>query len=134
VSRRLLAVLAGAAALAAVSAAPSGCMPGLVQPSEADVSWAATHSPGATMEDLRRGRAAYVAHCAGCHDLHRPQEFPPERWSALVDEMVVDAKLSPADRDAVVLFLRTTSTRLRGETVAPPPGAARGEPAPATRR
>jgi hypothetical protein len=108
--------LAGAGA----GAGAAGCSAGLAHPTVEDADWAAAHRPGTTLADLQAGRDLYVHHCAGCHDLHRPEEFPPERWPAIVAEMAAEAKLAPLDRDRVVTFLRAASARLRsGPAVAP---------------
>ena len=112
--RRLASVLALVAALLALGAGGAGCA-ALAHPTPEDAAWAAAHHPGTTLAELQAGRALYVSHCAGCHDLHRPEEFPPERWQALVAEMAAEAKLGPVEREQVVTFLRATSARLRRE-------------------
>ena len=124
-----------AAALASLTLA--ACAPMLIRPSEREALWAATHYPGTTLRELEAGRAVYVSRCAGCHNLHLPGEFPPERWATLVGDMAKDVHLDDAERDLVLRFLASASATARGDlgtaSVTEAPGAAAGARSAAAR-
>jgi mono/diheme cytochrome c family protein len=65
------------------------------------------------MEGLQAGRATYVSKCAGCHHLHRPEEYAPAEWPGLVAKMAPRAKLSADERRLIATYLSATSARLR---------------------
>jgi mono/diheme cytochrome c family protein len=90
----------------ALASLASGCS-SLPQPTVEDVSRAQTRVPDVTLEKLTQGRKTYVGTCSGCHALHLPTEFPPQRWPALLDEMQVvhKVKLSGEQRKQIEEFL-----------------------------
>ena len=92
-----------------------GCASHLAQPTPEDVQWAVTHWPDTTLQGLQQGRAIYVQKCAGCHNLHRPEEYPPEEWTGQIDEMAEDEDvvLNPSDRELITRYLITVSSRVR---------------------
>lgn len=106
-------VVALAAVGLALGVLLSACGGALPQPGPKDVAWAAHRWPGTSVEDLRRGRAAYVQRCAACHNLALPAEHPPARWPKLVDNMRGRARLTSQERDAIVRYLMATSARAR---------------------
>lgn len=79
----------------------------LPQPTPADVTRAQTAYPHVTLERLAQGRKVYVGTCSGCHALHLPSEFPPNKWPALITEMqqVQRVKLSNEQRQQIEEFL-----------------------------
>ncbi len=95
-------------------AALAACAPAVVHPAAQDVAWAERKWPGTTLAELTRGRQIYVAKCAGCHSLRRPEEYPPRVWEAWIAEMEEDSELLPEESGAVLRYLASTSARLRG--------------------
>src|SRR5262245_13555954 len=97
---------------ALIALAIGACSAGLPQPSSADVTQAQTRFPGTTMADLNRGRSLYVQTCAGCHALKAPNELPPDRWQAEVDDMRTKKGVSVSDQDAelIVKYLWTAAS------------------------
>jgi hypothetical protein len=84
----------------------AGCA-ALPQPTPEDVSRAQSPFPGTTMTSLSEARKTYVSTCSGCHALHLPTEFPPQRWPSLVNQMVTvqKVKLSTAQRQQIEEFV-----------------------------
>lgn len=97
-----------------------GCATAIVQPTREDVSWASARWPETTLEELQQGRTIYVRKCAGCHHLHRPDEYPADRWRSLVDEMRKEAKVSAEEEELIVKYLSAASTRLRSPPIREP--------------
>lgn len=91
-----------------------GCAAALDQPTAQDAAWASRRWDPTTLEDLRKGRATYVAKCAGCHNLHLPEQYPPDEWEGYVAYMVAEAKITPAEQDLITRFLASASARARG--------------------
>lgn len=106
--RALLAGAAGAAILLAM-----GCAGALEYPIDRDVAWSQQHGTNVGMEELQAGRSAYVSSCAGCHHLHRPEEYASAEWPGLVAKMAPRAKLSVDDERLIASYLSATSARLR---------------------
>jgi cytochrome c1 len=110
--KMVLRPLAVCAALAA--AAVAGCAGPLHMPIEADAARASQHWPGTTLADLQRGRGLYLNHCSSCHNLYRPEQYPGEKWRALVGEMTERAKLTGDEAETIVRYLVASAE-------APPP-------------
>jgi hypothetical protein len=91
-----------------------GCAAALQHPVPQDAEWAQTRWPETTLSDLQHGRALYVQKCAGCHNLHLPQEYEPDEWEGYVAYMVADARLNPDEQTAITRFLVAASARARG--------------------
>jgi hypothetical protein len=83
----------------------AACAGQIPPPTEADVLRAATGFPGTTLADLDLGRSLYVGHCSGCHNLHRPDAYSPDKWPGMIDEMREKAKLEPAEAVYVTRYL-----------------------------
>jgi hypothetical protein len=111
VDRRLRALLAGASCAAILLA--MGCAGALEYPIDRDVAWSQQHGADVGMEELQAGRSAYVSNCAGCHHLHRPEEYAPAEWPGLVAKMAPRAKLSAEEKRLIASYLSATSARLR---------------------
>ena len=56
---------------------------------------------------LRDGRALFVSRCIECHTLPAISRYHIQEWPCLVDIMAPRAKLGPAERDAVVAYIRS---------------------------
>ncbi len=106
--------------LALAAAFALGCAAALDHPTEQDAEWASNRWPQTTLADLRHGRALYVDKCAGCHNLHRAEEYAPEEWQGYVAYMAADAKLTTDEQVAIVRFLTAASARARGVEPAKP--------------
>ena len=98
------------ALLAALLVAAASCGGGgIPRPGDGDVARVRPRWPDTTRAQLEQGRELYVAHCGGCHPLHRPDEYDAARWSAVVDEMAARAKLDATQRDLVLRYLSAFS-------------------------
>ncbi|RME56442.1 MAG: cytochrome c, partial [Deltaproteobacteria bacterium] len=84
-------------------------------PTDEDVRWARQRWPEITREELERGRALYVRKCAGCHNLHRPDEYPPEAWPDLVAKMQDEAEIGAVEVERIGKYLSTASAHLAAE-------------------
>jgi hypothetical protein len=108
----------GRLAFAAGALLAMGCAGALEYPIDRDVAWSQQHGADVGMEGLQAGRSTYVSKCAGCHHLHRPEEYAPAEWPELVAKMAPRAKLSADERRLIATYLSATSARLR-EPAAP---------------
>ena len=99
------------AALAFTFVALAGCAAAIPRPTDADVSRAVSRRPQTTLAELERGRSLYLARCGSCHQPYQPGHLAPSAWPAQVDEMAERSKLGTADRELVLLFLVTLSSR-----------------------
>lgn len=106
------------------------CIPVLVEPTLDDVALARARWPEITLESLHEGRALYVRKCAGCHALHRPEEYPADDWNGLITQMIEkqDVELEPHERDGIERYLVTASLRLH--TPEPLMSASSADPPP----
>jgi len=111
VGRRWGMRLAGAMAAAVLLA--MGCAGALEYPIDRDVAWSQAHGADVGMEQLQAGRSSYVSKCAGCHHLHRPEEYAPPEWPELVAKMSARARLTADERRLIASYLSATSARLR---------------------
>jgi|SRR5277367_839784 len=93
-----------------VALGAAGCV-SLPQPTPEDVSRAQGEYPGTTLLSLTDARKTYVKTCSGCHALHLPTEFPPQKWPSLVNEMVTvqKVKLSTVQRQQIEEFVTVMS-------------------------
>ena len=98
----------------ALIVAGAGCASALPRPTESDLRWARVRWPEVTLDDLQHGRAIYVNKCAGCHNLHRPDDFEPERWTVVLAKMGKEAKLNPQEQRSVARYLSTASAGMLG--------------------
>jgi hypothetical protein len=103
--RRFFLFFSASAALAV------GCVAALPHAQPADVLVAQTKWKDASLESLEQGRLHYVRKCGGCHALYQPSDRKPEEWPGVLDEMEVEAKLTPDDRQRIEQFLITLSLR-----------------------
>ena len=56
---------------------PKNTATAIMMPTESDLGAVSSKFPATTLAELQRGRALYVAKCAGCHQLHVPAERTP---------------------------------------------------------
>ena len=91
-----------------------GCAATLGHPTAQDAEWASRRWRTTTLEDLQKGRAVYVQKCAGCHNLHTPEQYSPTEWEGYVAYMAEDAKLTAEEQVLITRFLVAASARTRG--------------------
>jgi mono/diheme cytochrome c family protein len=59
-------------------------------------------TPVATLEE---GRHLYTGRCAACHSVDPVAKHSPEHWRDIMDDMAGKAKLSPAEKSAVLAYI-----------------------------
>jgi hypothetical protein len=99
--------------------AAMGCAATLGHPTARDAQWASARWSTTTLQDLQKGRAAYVQKCAGCHNLHTAEQYSPQEWEGYVAYMTEDAQLTPEEQVLITRFLASASARLRGVEAVP---------------
>ncbi|HXI54824.1 MAG TPA: hypothetical protein VNO55_02110 [Polyangia bacterium] len=62
-----------------------------------------------TVAELAEGRTLFVARCAACHRLPRPDAVPADKWPNFIDEMAARSKLAPPQAGAVLRYLLAAS-------------------------
>jgi hypothetical protein len=90
-----------------ILAVGAGCATTVIHPTQEDVRRARARWPAVTLNDLEQGRKLYVRKCAGCHNLHRPDEYGPERWPELVAKMRTKSGISDPGYELIVRYLIT---------------------------
>jgi hypothetical protein len=96
---------AGATLLGALALAFVACGTPFPQPVDADVAWAKTRYPTATLASLGQGRKLFLGRCAGCHVLPEPTSHAPDKWPASVKGMADEAKLTEAEEIYIAAYL-----------------------------
>ena len=66
----------------------------LYTPTAADVT------ANATLDELKQGRALYVANCGECHYLYSPDDFPASSWGSILSRM---GPYTPMSQDEIKL-------------------------------
>ena len=80
----------------------AGCaVPNLAPP----VSPAMTARAGRPASTLEEGRRLYTGRCATCHTIDPVGKYSAPRWREIIAEMADKAKLSPAEKDAVLAYI-----------------------------
>ena len=87
--------------LPVVTTGAVACAAQLPVPTSADVEVARERWSAITLAELGEGRAAYVANCAGCHQLYSPSEKAPAEWLDAVDEMRREENVEVSEADAI---------------------------------
>lgn len=64
-----------------------------------------TRPEGPDRETLRRGRALAVTECAGCHRIYWPEEFSPNQWSDIAQNMGRRASLTTSQTEDLRAYL-----------------------------
>jgi len=65
-----------------------------LKPAEPDLSVMQQRVPGITIEDAQRGFKLYKFNCAGCHYLHKPNDYTRNGWEKILPEMLSRAKIT----------------------------------------
>ena len=89
----------------------AACAPAIPAPTTADVARATSQRPQTTLAELEHGRSLYLSRCGGCHQPYAPAHVASTAWPAQVDAMAARARLAPDERELIVLFLVTMSSR-----------------------
>ncbi|MEO8762252.1 MAG: hypothetical protein ABI388_11960 [Bacteroidia bacterium] len=72
----------------------------------AQVDAAKTKYPDATLDALKQGYDVYHgAACTSCHGAKKISNFSAEELPGIIDEMAHKAKISPAEKDAVLKYV-----------------------------
>jgi cytochrome c5 len=98
-----------------MTGALAACAAVLPQPTSADLERARAEDPGVQLDDLARGRDAYVRRCSACHALRLPSERAPEAWAAEVARMQQQhaVRLTPDEERDILRYLRAASVPAR---------------------
>jgi len=104
----------GWAAVAACGIACSAAA--LPEPGTAHLASARASEPEATLEDLQRGRGAYMKRCGSCHALRAPADHEPDSWAGEIERMRTkhQVRLSEQEAQDILRFLRVASAVARG--------------------
>lgn len=54
---------------------------------------------------LEKSHHLYVNKCGGCHTLYLPAHFAEAKWISVMDEMAVEAKLKPDEKQMILNYL-----------------------------
>ena len=65
-----------------------------LKPAEPDLSVMQQRVPGITIEDAQQGFKLYKFNCAGCHYLHKPNDYTIGGWEKVLPEMLSRAKIT----------------------------------------
>ena len=97
------------AILALALAAAAGCAVAVIPVPDAMMAG----NDDARLGDLRQGRDLYINKCSGCHALFSVDQYDDAKWISEVEEMtrLKKVRLSPADRDHLLLYLTTANGR-----------------------
>lgn len=57
------------------------------------------------LEDLKKGREAYVNNCAGCHQLHLPNKYNSKEWITNLDKMQRRAKITDEEKQLIYQYV-----------------------------
>ena len=67
-----------------------------------------------SMATLREGYTLYTGVCTNCHMAKSIYARPEDKWKGIIDDMAVEARITPAQKDAVykyVLAVKGTQAR-----------------------
>ena len=60
---------------------------------------------------LHEGRALFARRCIECHTLPALWRYSADDWPEIVDSMAHRASLKPAERDAIVAYIRAVRSQ-----------------------
>jgi hypothetical protein len=70
---------------------------------------------GANVDELSRGRTAYVRNCSECHHYYYPSQRTVEEWDRIAPVMGKRAGLDAAGIDDLLAFLRAAAVYPAGD-------------------
>ena len=65
-----------------------------LQPKETDLAVMQQKVPGINLEEAQKGFKLYKFNCAGCHYLHKPNDYSISGWQKVLPEMLGRAKIT----------------------------------------
>ena len=65
-----------------------------LQPKETDLAVMQQKVPGISLEEAQQGFKLYKFSCAGCHYLHKPNDYTISGWEKVLPEMIARAKIT----------------------------------------
>jgi cytochrome c1 len=81
-----------------------------LQPKETDLASMQEKVPGISFEEAKQGFKLYKFNCAGCHYLHKPNDYTISGWEKVLPEMLGKAKItSEKERQLIKNYLFTKS-------------------------
>lgn len=84
---------------------------------------AATLGVPASLLAQRSGVEIWQQNCGSCHALQPPNRYTADLWETVMTEMRLAARLSDAEADKVLEFLKAGARSITAETPAPTPAA-----------
>jgi cytochrome c1 len=73
-----------------------------LKPAESDLTTMQQKVPGISMEEAQQGFKLYKFNCAGCHYLHKPNDYTISGWQKVLPEMLGRAKIT-SDKDVQLI-------------------------------
>ena len=73
-----------------------------LKPAESDLSVMQQRVPGITIEDAQQGFKLYKFNCAGCHYLHKPNDYTINAWEKILPEMLSRAKITSGKEQQLI--------------------------------
>ena len=77
-----------------------------VPPVTSQMAAAAKNGQHVALTTLSEGRALFVRRCIECHTLPAVWRYSADDWPEIVDKMAHRSSLIPAERDAIVAYIR----------------------------
>jgi hypothetical protein len=74
-------------------------------PQSTDVSLAAAHWQGITMQQLQQGYGIYSTKCNDCHDMKKIEDYSLTEWPGLMQKMGRKAKLDSTQYNLVYHYI-----------------------------
>ena len=73
-----------------------------LRPRNTDLANMQQKAPGISLEEAEKGFKLYKYNCAGCHNLHKPDDYTISGWEKVLPEMLVRAKIN-SEKDAKLI-------------------------------
>jgi len=83
------------------------CSPSVYKPTVADVENGKKHYEDLTMEQLNSGFHLYSNKCGSCHTLYKPQEISTTRWTKVLPDMKIEAKLNDKEYELISRYVKS---------------------------
>lgn len=86
------------------------CSPTIYKPTLTDVESGKKHYADLTMEQLNSGFNLYSDKCGSCHKLYKPQEISSQRWTKVLPDMKIEAKLTEKEFELISKYVKSKRT------------------------
>lgn len=73
-----------------------------LRPRNTDLANMQQKAPGISLEEAEKGFKLYKYNCAGCHNLHKPDDYTISGWEKVLPEMLGRAKIN-SEKDAKLI-------------------------------